>query len=352
MRQARLAAFVVTAILLASGCAQQRDRAPSVVTIKRIDTHGHGIDGTELITASGKIAEFWYEARNETRSALEGLKLNTACQCQIGTPIPTRLNAGESARFSFRLRGPTVGTISGKVELWASGFPLPIGTVETSVRVPFTPPQHVNRPESVVLKYVQGESATRDIMIEAIEVRGSENWIQNFAIQPDNVVDVETMTVDESPERDPTLVRRTYRLPLSASTLPVGTTRLTAIPKYRVNPPSKRFDVDVYLEVMGRLSVYPKRLVLSQGDQAGAMAGRFVVVQRGEHRDVKVEPQDASLLTLSLVMDEHGRTRTVSVQPTVAFVPGLRTAVKFVAGDDVEEAEVEITSPSPLTRTP
>ena len=99
------------------------------------------------------------------------------------------------------------------------------------------------------------------------------------------------------------------------------------------------------MEVMGRVSVYPKRLVLTQVGPAEVNEGKFVIVQRGDPREVTVKPQDESLLTLHFEADDQGRTRAVGVQPTRAFVPGSRTVITFVAGDDVEEAEVELVSP-------
>lgn len=346
MHSCRISRAVAVLGMMLSGCVHHDEPPPSLaVTVKHIDAQGRAITEPEVRATSGQLVDFRYEICNKTRTAINGLQLRTACNCQIGDPPPAILAAGESACFTLRLQAPAFGTIVRRVELGAAGDPTPIAVVEMAANVPISPPLHLRPSDSIVLKYVRGDSASRDVTFETIESRGSENWIREIKIPPDTLVEAEPMTAEERPEQDPTLVRRTYRLPLFASKLPPGTTRLTAVPCYRAEPPTKQFDVDVYVEVMGRLGVYPKRLALTPAGSTGAKEEKFVVVQRGDPRDVTVKPQDESLLTLHLDIDDEGRTRAVGVQPTPAFVPGSRTVITFVAGDDVEEAEVELVSP-------
>jgi hypothetical protein len=155
-------------------------------------------------------------------------------------------------------------------------------------------------------------------------------------------VDTESLLVQESPEQDPSLVRRMYRLPVLASNLPVGTTLLTAVPQYRFDPPQVVPTISVHVEVLSRLSVFPKRVVLRPAEAAEApKEAKLVVIQRGDGGDITVTPDDESLLKIEVETSGEGRTQAIRLRPTMAFMPGTRTEIAVAARGDLERVAVE-----------
>jgi len=310
-------ALVASVLLL---WLRQSDRAEATIhresgslSVKRLSPGPEA--GDEIESDSAAMVKFCYQLKNTSHDKIDGLKLDLSCGCEATAPVPTEISPDGTATVCFQLRAARFGTVQRVVHLLASGSPQPVATFPVTLRVPFQPPMLLQEGEPVELRFVATDSTPRELVFNTIEVRDSQPWLEGLSIAPNDLAEVQSVTVDELREPDPTLVRRGYRFRMEARALAIG--RHSGTLRFKAREADKPAPEPVYfaVDVLDRVSIVPNPLVIRIAPDGAAKPARAVAVFRNSEGTAQLQQYDDSLLEIRPASRNTGRAISFTVAP-------------------------------------
>ncbi|NQT12100.1 MAG: hypothetical protein HQ582_05100, partial [Planctomycetes bacterium] len=288
-----------------------------------------------------ETVEFFYELHNEGTEPIRGLKLDLACRCQLKEPPPEEILPGETARVGFSIRAPDMGVIRRPVELIATETGKPVLQLEVAVRVKLDPPALVATPKPTLVTFVEGDETSRELVVETIEERDSEPWIEAMEIRPEHVAEVKSMQLDERPQLDSSLVRRAYRFQICCPSDRGGSHHGTFALLVRCDPAATPAPVPLEVRVLDRVDLLPNPVRIKGNPGETPSPRRVAAVYRLGRGAIEVAQFDETLLDVQPVRNDEGAVVAFDLLPKAAIMESIQTEVTFrVDGGDTRELAV------------
>ena len=288
----------------------------------------------EVECASLDFISFAYEIFNRGQAPITGLKLGTKCGCEdVGAP-PEAIPPGASGMVRFRVRAPRAGRLERKIPLLADGSTEPLLVLDASLHVKVDPPVLVAPPGGLSFTFVAGKTSTRDLVVEAIEVRQDERWIRGADVEPADGLDVRPPEVQDLPEADPTLTLRRYRFALANRSFAVGRHAATMTLRTRTGAPPIPDQLVLLIEIADPVVLVPNPLVVRYTPGSPAHPRRVCVIDRtGGQATASVGQYDQDLLRVEAAGPRGASTAAFDVVPVQTPDGPLATKIVFQIGD-------------------
>jgi len=298
--------------------------------------------GEEIECAPFARVHFLYLLRNNGTEPIRGLKLGLGCRCEAAEQPPEEIAPGATAQIGFRLSAGDAGRVRRRVELVVPETGEVVSTLDVALRTKFEPPALTRPLQSTRVTFVDGEDTPLRLVFESIEKRDSPPWIDRLTVEPDSLLEITSLPVEESPHVDPSLTRRVYPFLLSRGHLAVGRHSGLFHLRTRCEPPAMPTALPLAVEVLDQVAIIPKSV--SIGPVSGKLKPvRILVVRRVGSGAVDAAQWDRQLLDVRRVGDEGERAAAFTVVPR--SLPDSRqetTIVLDVGGGETREIPVEI----------
>ncbi len=296
--------------------------------------------GAEVACEAFAETEFVYHLQNTTLEPIRGLAVSLACQCEATQEPPDTIMPGESARVGFKLRAPDAGVLRRQIELFTRETHEVLLSLPVALRVEFDPPALVHTPESLNVTFVDGDEEPRQVAFECVEERESEPWIESLEVEPEDLVEVVGMRIDETREMDPSLTRRPYRFDLLSGSRDVGSYLGSYLIRTRCDPSAMYSRLPLSTKVLDRVALIPNPVQITAC--AERMPGRLIIVRRAGAGRVKAMEWNRDLLDVRLEgAEEDTNTAVFAVTPKVILTTSQESSIVFQV-DETENREVKV----------
>jgi hypothetical protein len=284
------------------GLSEDKKPDDGRIVVRRV-TPASNAAGEVECTSLG-LVEVSYEVSNRSGAQITGLKLGTKCACEVVGPPPETILPGEDETIRVRLRGPFLGRVERKIPLLIDGEADPVAFLDVALRVKFEPPNLVAPKGTQSITFVAGGGAAQELVLEAIELRAEQRWIDGLDLDPPGAIEVRSVQVDELQEPDPTLLRRRYRFLLANKSLPAGQHMTYAIVRTRDGLPQMADSLTLRVDVVDSIAIVPNPLVFRYTDASEPASRRIRIINRAG-RQARITPvrYDQELLDIREVQD-------------------------------------------------
>ena len=263
-----------------------------------------------------------WQIKNVSRQPIEGRKVATNCQCQIAQMPPNILLPDETAEIAVSVVPPSAGDAERVIPLVVSGGSEPLGQLRIRFHVPISPPVWIMPPTAIDLRVIADSNAIQEFVWDAVEKRGSQNWIQD--IHSDVDVLAAQFRVEERPwAEDGEVVARKYRIKLHSTSKTLGRFRANLLLHEGESGKKQTFPVTV--EIIPPASVIPESIRLASDDQPR----RVTLVLRGDQSSEITASFNCDLLKVVRVGSKSDRALKYDIIPQGALSQPTETEVFF-----------------------